>query len=371
MPLPEGITKITLSAMVFAGAATYIFDDPTIRRDAANQIRRQTLMPVVNKRRFLVSALMSTLALGAGGLSWGQEWPAKTITILVPQPAGAVLDMVARFLGDELSRVLKQPVVVDNRPSAGQIVASSLLARSAPDGYTLMVSALPNVVAPNVLKHQNYAGNQDFTVIAHALSIATLLTVSNQVPASNLREFIALLKANPNKYMFGSAGVGSPMHVFLEQFNRDAGTQSVHVPYKSFTPIITDIANDTVQYSLLPTSMLQLAKDSKVKVLGFSGPKRDPQIPDIATLDEQGLKGFDASVQFYVIGPKGMPTNIVDKLNTAINAIQAKDAYQAKYRTLGGYIIPQNVSPTQAATNLKRDDERHAPLLREGKIKFD
>lgn len=328
-------------------------------------------MSVVNKRRLFVGALMSALALGAHDLSWGQSWPTKTITILVPQPAGAVLDMVARFLGDELSRTLKQPVVVDNRPSAGQIVASSFMARSLPDGYTLMVSALPNVIAPDVLRRQNYAGNQDFTVIAHALSIAPLLTVSNAVPASNLKEFIALLKAHPDKYMFGSAGVGSPMHVFLEQFNRDAGTQSVHVPYKSFAPIIPDIMSNTVQYSLLPTSMLQLAKDGKVKVMGFAGPRRDPQMPDIATLDEQGLAGFDASVQFYLIGPKGIPAEVVDKLNVAINAIQAKDVYQARYRTLGGYTIPQGVSPAQAAAHLKRDDERPAPLLREGKIKFD
>ena len=328
-------------------------------------------MSVVNRRRLLVGALISVCALGTYDRSRAQEWPTRVITILVPQPAGAVLDMVARLLGDELSRSLKQPVVVENRPSAGQIVASSFLARSASDGYTLMVSALPNVVAPNVLRHQSYSGNKDFTVIAHALSIAPLLTVSNAVPASNLREFIALLKANPDKYMYGSAGVGSPMHVFLEQFNHDAGTKSVHVPYKSFAPIIPDLTNNTVQFSLLPTTMLQLAKEGKVKVLGFAGLRRDPQMPEVATLDEQGLTGFDASVQFYVIGPKGMSAELVKKINVVINGIQAKADYQDKYRTLGGYMIPQNVSPAQAASQLTLDDDRPAALMREGRIKFD
>lgn len=328
-------------------------------------------MTVVNKRNSLVKLIVAAMAIGISSMSWAQEWPTKTITILVPQPAGSIQDLIARTLGDELSHALKQPVVVDNRPSASQVIASSVLARSAPDGHTLMVSAMPNVIAPNILKGQNYAGNQDFTVIAHSLSIAGLLTVSAQVPANTLKEFIALLKANPDKYMFASAGVGTPLHMFLEQFNRDAGTRSVHIPYKSFPSIIPDITTNTVQYSLLPTSMLQLAKERKVKILGFGGPKRDPQMPDIATLDEQGLKGFDSSIQYYVIGPKGMPADVVNKLNAAINTIQATDAYSAKFKALGGFIIPQNVSPVQAAANLKRDDERYAPLLKEGRIKLE
>jgi tripartite-type tricarboxylate transporter receptor subunit TctC len=328
-------------------------------------------MFINTRRKTLARTVMAALAISASGFAWSQDWPAKKITILVPQPAGAIQDLIARALGDELSRALKQPVVVDNRPSASQIIASTFLARSAPDGYTLMVSAMPNVIAPDLVKSQNYAGNQDFTVISHSLSIAGLLTVSPQIPANNLKEFIALLKAHPDKYMFASAGVGTPLHMFLEQFNRDAGTVSVHVPYKSFPMIVPDITTNTVHYSLLPTSVLQLAKDGKVKVLGFAGPKRDPQMPDMPTLDEQGLKGFNGSLQYFVIGPKGMPVEIVNKLNAVINVIQAKDAYQAKYKVLGGFIVPQNVSPAQAAANLKQEDERYSHLLKEGKIKFE
>lgn len=328
-------------------------------------------MITINKRFLLTPFLIAALALGTGGLASAQEWPTKTITILVPQPAGTIQDMVARFLGDELSRSLKQAVVVDNRPSASQIIASSVLHRAAPDGYTLMVSAMPNVIAPSIQKGLPYGSNQEFTVIAHSLSIAGLLTVSPKVPANNLAEFIALLKANPEKYMYASAGVGTPLHMFLDQFNRDAGTHSVHVPYKVFSAIIPDVVSDTVHYSLLPTGVLQLAKEGKVKIFGFGGPKRDPQMPDIPTLDEQGLKGFDSSIQYYVIGPKGMPTDVVNKLNAAINAAQAKEAFQSKFKALGGFVVPQNVSPAQAAANLKRDDERYATLIREGKIKVD
>jgi tripartite-type tricarboxylate transporter receptor subunit TctC len=327
-------------------------------------------LPSTTKRTFLAGAAATAVALVTCGLSWAQEWPSRPITILVPQPAGTIQDMVARNLGDELSRLLKQPVVVDNRPSASQIIASSALARSAPDGYTLMISAMTNAIPPNLLRSQSYAGNQDFTVVSHSLAIAGFLAVSPQVPAHNLKEFIALLKANPDRYMYGSAGVGTPLHMFLEQFNRDARTKSVHVPYKSFQLIIPDVSTNTVQYSFLPVGMMQLVKEGKLKALGFVGTRRDPQVPDLPTLDEQGLSGFDGSIHYFVIGPKGMPVDIVRKLNAAINEIQAKDAYQGKYKALGGISVPHNLSPAQSAALLKREDARYAPLLREGRISF-
>lgn len=324
-------------------------------------------MPITNKRTF-VAALLAVLATASGPHAWGQEWPSRPITVLVPQQAGTIQDMIARNLGDELSKTLKQPVVVDNRPSASQIVASSHLARSAPDGYTLMISAMPNVIKPGLLKNQGFSSNQDFAVIAHAVSLSTMLAVSPQTPANNLQEFIALLKAHPDKYLYGSAGVGTPMHMFLEQFNRDAGTRSVHVPYKTFQLIVPDVAANTLQYSFLPLGMVPLAKEGKFKPLGVVGPQRDPLAPDLPTLSEQGMKGFDVAIQYFVVGPKNLPVDIVNKLNAAIVAAQALDSYQAKYRALGGVIVPKGHSPAQAAALLKREDERFTALVREGKI---
>lgn len=328
-------------------------------------------MHATPRRTFLAAALGAAVAVGASGLCAAQEWPAKPITILVPQAAGSIQDLIARTLGDELSHLLKQPVLVDNRPSASQIITSALLARATPDGYTLMISAMPNVIAPNLLKTQSFAGNQDFTTIAYSLSIAGMLAISPKIPASNLKEFVALLKASPDKYMYGSSGVGTPLHMFLAQFNRDAGTQSVHVPYKSFQTIMPDVSSNVVNYSFLPLGQMQLVKDGKLKALGFVGAKRDPQLPDLPTLDEQGLKGFDASLHYFMIGPKGMPADVVAKLNGAINTIQAKEAYQAKYKALGGVTMPQNFTPTAAATLLKREDERYTALVKDGKINFE
>jgi tripartite-type tricarboxylate transporter receptor subunit TctC len=321
------------------------------------------------RRQFFAGTAAAALALALGAPAQAaEEYPSRPITMIVPLQAGTLADLVARSLGDELAAILRQPVVVDNRPSASQVVASSVLARSAPNGYTLMVSAMPNVIAPGVLKSQNFAGNADFTAIASILSISPVLAVSPSLPVSNLREFIALLKANPGKYMFGSAGVGTPMHMYLEMFNRQAGTQSVHVPYKTLQQIIPDVSSGTVQYSFLPFSTVQLAQSGKMKLLGVAAAKRDPAHPDIPTLDEQGLKGFEGPIHYLVVAPKGTPAPIVDKLNAAINTVLARDTFAGRFKSYGGVSIAKPDTPAHAAQVLKREDERFTALVREGKI---
>jgi tripartite-type tricarboxylate transporter receptor subunit TctC len=157
----------------------------------------------------------------------------------------------------------------------------------------------------------------------------------------------------------------------MEQFNSEAGIQSVHVPYKSFQGVLPDIMSNTVQYGFMPVSSMQFVREGKLKALGFAGAQRDPQYPELSTLAEQGMKGFDASLHYYVIAPKGLPAEVVTKLNGAINAIQAKQSYQAKYTSMGGATVPQNVSPTAAKALLKLDDERFLPLVQEGKIRLE
>lgn len=325
-------------------------------------------MPRFTKRNFLLSAAAAA-ALGLGtGARAADDFPNKLITLVVPLQAGTLGDAVARALGDELTGILKQPVVVENKPSASQVVASNYLARAQPNGYTLMVSAMPNVIAPNVLKQQNFSSNSEFTAISHVLWISPVLTVASALPVNNLKDFVALLKANPGKYMFGSAGVGTPMHMYLEMLNRDAGTQSVHVPYKTLQLIIPDVMNNVLQYSLLPFSVMQFASSGKIKVLGVAGLKRDPAYPDVPTLDEQGLKGFDGRINYLVVGPKGMPPDIVSKLNAAINTALTRESFASKFRAYGGVTIALPHTAAQAAEVLKREDERFLSLVREGKI---
>ena len=325
-------------------------------------------MPILFKRKFLLcTAAAAALAFG-GAARAADDFPNRPITLVVPLQAGTLGDLVARALGDELGGILKQPVVVENKPSASQVVASNFLARSQPNGYTLMVSAMPNVIAPSVLKNQNFASNADFAAVSHVLWIPTVLAVSPAVPAKDLKEFIALLKANPGKYMFGSAGVGTPMHMYLEMFNRTAGTQAVHVPYKTLQLIIPDVSNNVVQFSLLPFSMMQFAQQGKMKVLGTTGRTRDPAYPDVPTLSEQGLAGFEGLINYLVVAPKGTPPEVVGKLNAAINVVLARESFANKFKSFGGITIPKPHTAAQAAEVLKKEDERFLPLVREGKI---
>lgn len=319
------------------------------------------------KRLLLAGAAATALALALPARA-ADEYPSRPIRMLVPLQAGTLADLVARSLSDELAALLKQPVIVDNRPSASQVVASSILALAPPNGYTLMVSAMPNVIAPAVLKTLNFAGNADFTAVASILSISPVLAVSPSLPVSNLREFIALLKANPGKYIFGSAGVGTPMHMYLEMFNREAGTQSVHVPYKSLQQIIPDVSSGTVQYSFLPFSTVQLAQAGKMKLLGVAAAKRDPEYPDIPTLDEQGLKGFESPIHYLVVAPKGTPARIVEKLNAAMNTVLARNSFAARFKSYGGVLIAKPDTPAHATQVLNREDQRFSALVREGKI---
>ena len=322
-------------------------------------------------KRGLLLLVLATIALLSNRIAFAQDFPSRPISIIVPLPAGTVADLVARALADDLAPIFKQPVTVENRPSASQVIASNALARSAPNGYTLMISAMPNVIAPSLLKTQGFAGNTDFTAVSHILWITTVLSVSNSLPVTNLREFITLLRTNPGKYMYASAGVGSPMHLYLEMFNYMAETQSVHVPYKSFQMIIPDVTSGAVSYSFLPMSALQFAKAGKLKVLGAAGLKRDPTYPEIPTMDEEGLKGFEAPIHYLVTAPKGTPPDIVSKLNAAINAVLVRDSFSARFKAIGGITIAPPSTPQNATEVLKREDERFTALVRAGRVSLD
>lgn len=322
--------------------------------------------------------LTRLLALGAiaSGICWradalAQDYPSKPVTIVVPYPAGSIVDLVGRTLGNELAQVLRQPFVVENRPGAYQIVAQNHVARQPADGYTLMVSAAPNVIPLQLQKTLANKGNLDFEVVAYAGNVTGVLAVNSSVPADNLQQFIALLKANPGKYMYGSAGPGTPHHLGLEQFNAQGGTTSVHVPYKNLQNIVTDVAAGQLHYSFLPFSVVQFAKDGRIKILGTTGLRREPTYPQIRTLDEQGLKGFEVPIKYFVVAPKGTPADVVSKLNAAINAAQATEAYAAKYRGLGGFEVPKAATPAQATQALAHEDERYNKFVRENKIQFD
>ena len=308
--------------------------------------------------------LVSLLQVEAGA----QTYPDRPITIVVPYTAGTLADLFARAVGNELATTLKQPVIVDNRPGAGQVVGSSLVARAAPDGYTLMITAFPNVVSDGVQKKLPYKSNLDFAAIAHVVTVANPLMVSMQLPVSNLQEFIALLKANPGRYSYGSSGVGSPIHLFGEMFNATIGAKSLHVPYKSFQNALIDIGSGQVDYGFMTFSAMQQVSTGKMKVLGTPSMQRDPGYPTVATLDEQGVKGFNAVINYAMVAPRNTPRAIVARLNAAINAATSSDVFASKVKAVGGVSVLKPMTPAQVATLLASEEDRWQKLVKDQHI---
>lgn len=324
-------------------------------------------------RRSLQALLVVALA---GTFGWhdavrAQTFPDRPITIVSPQPAGSVSDIVSRAVANDLSPAFKQPVIVDNRPGAGQSVGAALVARAAPNGYTLLMLALPNVVPPSVQKGLPYSANTDFAAVANVLSIAALLGVGPSMNVSNLKDFVAALKANPGKHTWGSAGIGSPIHLFGELFNQEAGTKSVHVPYKGYVPALTDIMEGRVDFAFMAMSAMQYVPSGKLKPIGISSAQRVADYPNLPTLDEQGLKGFDSSIIYLVVTTKGTPQPIVERLNAAINAVIVTEAFATRVRPIGGVTISKPLTPAQTAAVIAREDQRWLRLIKDANIQLE
>jgi len=300
-----------------------------------------------------------------------QTYPARPITIVVPFGAGGAADSMARALGVELNADLKQPVLVDNRPGASQVVAGAFVARAEPNGYTLMLQLLPNLIPPALEKTLPYGGNTGFAPVAPVLSLPGVLVISNKVPATSVKEFIALLKASPGKYTYGSPGVGSPIHAWCELINQQVGTKSVHVPYKTYPDMVAQIVNGEVDYSFVSLDFMHFATSGRLKAIGISGAARHPDFPTVPTIDEQGFNGFNLTVSYFVVAPKGTPQDIIQRLNSAITAIASRDSFMNKVRVLGGIQPVSPLSPVQTGELIVSQDERFGNLVKDKRINFE
>jgi len=316
------------------------------------------------------STVLKLLPLLAGGPAvWTSAALAQTgsdrpLTIIVSFPAGTPVDIFARALGEELTVALNRPVVVDNKPGAAQIVALSQLARSAPDGNTVMVGLQPNVLSESMLRGLPYTGMVDFEAIGAVGTIANVISASANLPVSNMKEFIALVQANPNKYSYGTTVAGSPGHLFLAAFNREAGLKAVHVPYPSYMPATMDMIGGQISYAVGPVSVMEFAKQGKIKALAITSPARDPEYPDLPTLDELGFGNLNIMTKYFLIAPKGTPTATVNRLNSLLVAAQASRAFLAKVRPIGGVTIPAPHTPAQATATIATDETRWGQLAR-------
>ena len=270
-----------------------------------------------------------TLALALFGLpaqlAWTQTYPNKTVRIIVPYPPGGGADTLARAVGQKLSEAWAQPVVTDNRPGAGGNIGSGIAAKSPPDGYTLLLATLgPMAINPALYEKPPYDSVRDFSHITELAKVPGIVVVHPSLPVRNVKELIAFARANPDKLRHASAGAGGPSHLGAELFKNVAGVRMIHVPYKGATPAITDVVAGHVEvYFGNVVSVVPQVKSGRLRALGITSMRRAAVVPDLPTLDEQGLKGFETGSWFGVSAPAGTAREIVARLHAEIVRIIA------------------------------------------------
>jgi len=273
------------------------------------------------KRAFAL-AVAATLAAAASGSS-AQSYPNRPVRILVPFPAGAGVDIVARMLGLPLTDVWGQAAVVDNRPGAGGTIACELAAKSAPDGYTLLLGNISTfAMAPSLYKKVNYDPVQSFAPITLVNTSANVLVAHPSVPATTTQALIALAKAKPGQINYASAGSGTSPHLAAELFKSMAGVDLVHVPYKGSPQALTDLLGGQTQIMFASlVSALPHIRQARLRALGVTSLKRAAALPDLPAISEAGLRGYDVSVWMGIVAPAGTPPAIIAQLNRQIGAL--------------------------------------------------
>ena len=314
------------------------------------------------------------LALAGFGLAFdaaAQAYPAKPIHFIVPYPAGGPLDTVARLLGAKLSESTKQPVVVDNKPGAGGNIGADFVAKSAPDGYTILMGAVAtHAINPTLYASIPYDPVRDFIPVTQVASTPNVLVVNPSVPASNVREFIAYAKANPGKLNFGSGSTGSAGHLAGELFDTMAGVKMVHVPYKGAGPAMQDLIGGQIQlmFDNLASSLGQI-KAGRVKALAVTTARRTALAPELPTIAESGLPGFDISTWFGIFLPAKTPQPIVDKLHSEFTRALAAPDVREKMLQLGAE--PVGNRPEEFAAFIKSEADKYAKLVKASGAKAD
>ena len=293
----------------------------------------------------LRATLLAICAL-TGSATWAQSWPEKAITIVVPTQAGGANDAIARIIGQGLSAKLGQPVIVDNKAGAAGAIASEYVARAAPDGYTIMFGYIATHGINPALQKLKYDPVNDFEPIGMVAASPTVLVVNNNVPAKNVKELVALIKAKPNTFNYASAGNGTAPHLAGEMFKMAAGLDVQGVPYKGSAPAIVDTIAGSTQF-MFPSMFTAFpqVKGGKLRAIGIAGEKRSAAMPDLPTLAEQGISNVNMSQWYAMFAPAKTPKAIIDRLNKEINAVLNDKATEKKIEDQGACLLYTSPSP--------------------------
>src|SRR5215472_3978132 len=303
-----------------------------------------------------LGVLMLAMLVAPATPTHAQSYPTRTIKIIVPYAAGGAVDIVARTVGQPLGEVLKQPLIVDNRPGASANIGMEMVAKSAPDGYTLLMAS--NGIATNMALFPNlgFDGQRDFAPIAKIGYAPLIIVVAASSPAKSLKDLIAMAKAEPGKLTYASAGNGSSGHLAGELLKSTAKIDVLHVPYKGGAPAITDLLGERISFMPInPVEVIAHVRAGRLRALAVASDKRIPLLPDVPSAGEAGLPGFEATVWWGLVAPAGSPPEIVRRLNTETNRALADPAIANKLGELGVVVTPG--TPEQFAGFIKSQTE--------------
>lgn len=313
-------------------------------------------------RRLLLPLLL--LAPLAATLPALAAYPEKPIRLIVPSAPGGAPDALMRALGQQLSTQMGVPVVIDNKPGGSYVIGTMDLVKSPPDGYTL---AYGNVVSlatnKSLLPNIPYDVDKDLTLVGNALRVSNLMIVNNDLPVKTVQELIAYAKKNPGKLAFASDGNGTTAHLGVELFKAMTGTHLLHVPYRAATSAVTDLIGGGIQLMMVNAPVSgPLVQAGKVRALGISSPQRSPTYPDIPTIAESGLPGFEVTAWGGIVGPANMPKDVVNRLNAELRTALAAPAVRERFRMLGAETAPS--SPEEFLELSRRESVKWAKIVK-------
>jgi tripartite-type tricarboxylate transporter receptor subunit TctC len=313
-------------------------------------------------------AMGLVLAAASAGV-WAQAFPARPISIIVPAAPGGILDQAARLVAGELTKVVGQPVVVENKAGASQIIGAQAVARAEPDGYTLLMGS----IGPNAAHYGVYAGKlpyapADFTPVAHVISMPNVLLVNPGVAAGTVGELVALARARPGGLVLGSSGTATSGHLAAELLKSRAGIDLTHVPYKGSTPALTDLIGGQVQVMVdnLVTALPQI-KAGRVRALAVTSSQRTAELPAVPTVAESGYPGFEVTVWVGFMAPGRTPAPIVEALNRDIGKVLGQPAVRQRIAEMGGWTVP--MTPAQFGTYVRAEIDKWGTVVRQAGIR--
>lgn len=312
-----------------------------------------------------LAAFASCIVMGA----WAQSYPTRPIKLIVPFAAGGSTDIIARLVAEPMRKELGQPVIVENVGGAAGALGTMQVARSQPDGYTLVIATVSTMIVYQATRSHPEYTLANFAPITNIASMPNVLTVNPKFPAKNLVEFIKVLKANPGKYSFGSSGVGSINHMLGESFQAEAGVKMIHVPYKGSGPAMQDLMGGQIDsvFDQFPSSKTFI-DGGKLRAIGVISPKRIPGY-DVMTMEEAGMKGFTDEAWYGLLAPASVSREVLTRLTEAMKKVMADPELRERLEKVGAR--PVGNSPAEFAAQIKKEVERMKQLVKERNIKLE